>query len=28
MLLTSGNKELDDFLYSSEIMQRIKPKNT
>jgi phospholipid/cholesterol/gamma-HCH transport system ATP-binding protein len=27
-LLTSGNKELDEFLYSSEIMQRIKPKNT
>lgn len=26
MLLASGNKELDDFLFSSEIMQRIKPK--
>lgn len=26
MLLASGNKELDDFLFSSEIMQRLKPK--
>ncbi len=26
ILLKSGNKELDDFLFSSEIMRRIKPK--
>jgi phospholipid/cholesterol/gamma-HCH transport system ATP-binding protein len=26
-ILNSGNAELDDFLFSSEIMQRIKPKN-
>ena len=26
-LLTSGNKQLDEFLFSSEIMQRLKPKS-
>lgn len=26
MLLSSGNNELDDFLFSSEIMQRLRPK--